>query len=80
MKRWIKFFFGTPNRFITTALAVTALGVIQYFAPGTLFSVAVSIVEELGPLLNFALYYGLVFFFLFLGFHIILKPLFGKKK
>ena len=77
--RWFGFFFGTPRRFLVTALAVTTLALIHHFSPGTITNVVHGLVGELSPLLNMLFYYGLVFFFLMLGYKLLLKPFFGKK-
>jgi hypothetical protein len=79
MRRSFRFFFGSPARFTATALTFATLALIHYFAPGVLWSVANGVIEELSPLLSMLLYYGLVFFFIFLGFRIMLKPWLGKK-
>ena len=72
-RTWLAFFLGTPRRFLATALAITALALIQHFAPGTLSKAANGLVGELEPLLKMLLNFGLVFFLLILAYRILLR-------
>lgn len=74
MRRYIIFFLGSPRRATITLSFLAILGAIHYFTPGILSTVANGVVGELSPLLNTLLYYGLAFFFIFLGFRIMFKP------
>jgi len=74
MRRWIRFFLGSPRRTLITLSFLATFGVIYHFAPGTLSTIANGVVVELSPLLSILFYYGLVFFFIFLGFRFIFKP------
>lgn len=80
MGRWIRFFLGSPRRALATMSSLAILGVINYFKPGTLSVVANGVVGELSPLLNMLFYYGLIFFFILLGFRIMFKPFIKVKK
>ncbi|MBT4894904.1 hypothetical protein HON59_02485 [bacterium] len=74
MRRWIRFFLGSPRRAVVKLSFLAILGVIHYFAPGTLSTIANGVVGELSPLLSMLFYYGLVFFFIFLGFRTMFRP------
>ncbi len=80
MRNWLYFFFGTPRRFVATASVFAVLGLIHYFAPGTLWAVSCGVIRELGPFLNTVLYFGLLFFLLFLGFRVMLNPFLKSRK
>jgi len=80
MRRWIRFFLGNPRRASVTLISLMLLGAIHYFAPGTLSVIANGVVRELSPLLNTIFYYGVVFFFIFLGFRLMFKPFLKKGK
>ncbi|MBI4118533.1 MAG: hypothetical protein HY455_03300 [Parcubacteria group bacterium] len=79
MQRWFRFFFGSRVRAGTTTLALIVLGAIHYFAPGTLTQIAVGTVDELGPLLNMVLVYGIAFALLIWAFRLLLRPFTGKR-
>ena len=74
MRRWTGFFLGSPRRAVITLSFLAILGAIHHFAPGTLSTIANGVVGELSPLLSMLFYYGLVFFFIFLGLRTMFRP------
>jgi len=79
MRRWLRFFLGSPRRALVTFTVVIILGAIQHFAPGAIQNVATNLVAELSPLLKMVFTWGLAFFLLYLGFKVMLKPFFPKR-
>lgn len=59
MGNWLRYFFGTPQRFVTT-LAIVGLAIVIIF-PGLLRMAAERLVAEIGPLLGPALAIIIVF-------------------
>lgn len=59
MNQWVRFFFGTPRRFVTT-LAVIGM-IVVLFEPGLLRLAAERLVAELSPLLGPVLAIVIVF-------------------
>ena len=53
MDRWLRFFFGTPQRFATTLLAIAAVSVV--IVPGLLATVTAGLVQTLIPFIGAAL-------------------------
>jgi len=79
MRRWFRFFLGSPLRATLTILTLVIFGVIHNFFPGTLQATATGVAGELSPLLNMVFSYGILSLIVFLGYRLILSPLFGKK-
>lgn len=51
MKRFLKFFLGTPKRFLATGVAVAALAAFVHFQPGVLEAALVRLFNEAAPVL-----------------------------
>ena len=71
---WLKFFLGTPRRFLATA-AVFALAFVIAF-PGLLKAAAFQLVEELGPVCGLAIQLAIVL----VGLRLLLSPFLSKRK
>jgi hypothetical protein len=71
---WIRFFIGTPRRFMATA-AVFALAFVLAF-PGLLKVAAFRLVEELGPVIGLAIQLAIIL----IGLRLILSPFLSKGK
>lgn len=72
---WIRFFIGTPARFIATALVVAALAAVSKVWPGLIASSLAGLAKELGPLLQV----GLTFVIMGIGFGIMIRGFRGTK-
>ena len=76
MRRWFRFFLGSPTRATTSFLALVTLGLTHYFFPGFISGIAIGVAIELEPFI----YLAITIFFVFLGFKFILKPWTGNKR
>lgn len=71
MREWLRFFFGTPRRFVATVAVVGMVVVI--LSPGLLYRAASGLVRELWPLVQLFLMICIVIY----GFRLII---FGRSK
>jgi len=71
---WIRFFVGTPRRFLATA-TVFALAFVLAF-PGLLKAAAFRLAEELGPVFGLAIQVAIVL----IGLRLILSPFLHRGK
>ncbi|MBI5654174.1 hypothetical protein HZC53_00755 [Candidatus Uhrbacteria bacterium] len=71
---WVRFFIGTPRRFLATA-SVFALAFVLLF-PGLLKTAAFRLVEELGPVLGLAIQVAIVL----VGLRLLLSPFLSRGK
>lgn len=71
---WLRFFLGTPRRFLATA-SVFALAFVLAF-PGLLKAAAFQLVEELGPVLGLAIQLAIVL----VGLRLLLSPFLSRGK
>ena len=72
MHKWIKFFLGTPKRFLTTLSVIAALAIVEAVAPGT-------IETSIRPITDAILVYAMMFLILGFGFKLILSSFAPKK-
>ncbi len=50
--RWIRFFFGTPRRFVVSAVAIVILMAVVHFQPGLLLKLTDRVVAESWPVIQ----------------------------
>lgn len=66
MREWLRFFFGTPARFVASGTILGAF--IVWWLPGVVHRMGQQLVVELSPLLHLALSLAVLYFGLrFLG-------------
>lgn len=53
MKRWMRFFVGSPRRFLVTAAVVVTGAAFTHYYPGRLFAALQQLISEMSPLLVF---------------------------
>ena len=74
MQKWIKFFVGTPKRFLAV---VCAIGLVVCMAnPGMLRNACERFVQEVSPLISLIIVLGICW----LGFRVMFKGFLGGKK
>jgi len=71
---WVRFFVGTPRRFLACA-TVLALAFVLAF-PGLLKAAAFQLVEELGPICGLAIQIAIVL----IGLRLLLSPFLSRGK
>lgn len=71
---WVRFFIGTPRRFLATA-TVFAIAFVLLF-PGLLKAAATQLVGELGPLFGLAFQVAIVA----VGLKLLLSPFLSRGK
>jgi len=74
MQKWIKFFVGTPKRFLIVLCAISL--VVCMFNPGMLRTTCERFVQEVSPLISLAIVLGICW----LGFRMMFRGLLGGKK
>lgn len=52
MQRWIRFFFGTPRRFVISAVVIVILMTVIHFQPGLVFQLTDRLVAESWPVIQ----------------------------
>ena len=50
--RWIHFFFGTPRRFVISAMVIVILMIVVHFQPGLVFRLTDRLVAESWPVIQ----------------------------
>lgn len=71
MNQWVRFFFGTPGRFLVTASVVAGLAAVSKIWPGLIHSSLCQLAQELSPLLQL----GLMLVIMGVGLTIIVRGL-----
>ncbi|HRY31334.1 MAG TPA: hypothetical protein P5328_03045 [Candidatus Paceibacterota bacterium] len=73
MRRWIRFFFGSPRRAVATLSVVAILWLVNWTNPGLIAGVAMRTMHELQPLIEG----GIILLIMYGGFRMII---YGLKK
>lgn len=77
---WVQFLFGTPRRTGNTAVAVLGLATINWIFPRLFDKLISGFVQLVLAALNPFIGWAILFFFLFMGYRIILSPFLPGKK
>lgn len=72
MRNWLRFFFGTPQRFTTTAIVISLI--IVLCKPGMIQEAVNRLISELMPLVQFVIIIGVFW----LIFRAIFRGILGK--
>jgi len=75
MKKWFKFFLGTPRRAAITIGSIVFLCLLCEFAPEVMEDICTTVAEGLRPILELIFHFGIVITILLIGLALIWKQL-----